>query len=255
MKTAVITGSSRGIGFSIAEALHDMGYFVILNSSSYKKETEDKFLKRFGKDFSYIFGDIKQRSTWNSLIDAAEKTGRLDLLVNNAGIAPPVREDILISKEENFDIVISTNLKATYFLTQTAANFMIKSLSTNKYDDYRPRIINIGSMSAYVSSTNRGEYCISKAGVSMVTALFADRLAEFNIPVFEIRPGIIKTDMTIPVTEKYDKLIYSGSASATRRWGMPSDISKIVSSIASGAFDFSTGQIFDADGGFHIRRL
>ncbi len=253
MKTAIITGSSRGIGFAIAKTLFGLGYHVIVNSSSYRKETEDSFNAAFGKDHSYVWGDIKKRETRQSLVDSAKKLGRLDLLVNNAGIAPPVREDILISKEENFDIVIETNLKATYFMTQLAANFMISTLDT--CEDYRPRIINIGSMSAYVSSTNRGEYCISKAGVSMVTALFADRLAEFDIPVFEIRPGIIRTDMTSGVTEKYDKLIASGTASATKRWGLPEDISNIVSSIAGGNFDFSTGQVFNADGGFHLRRL
>ncbi len=253
MKTAIITGSSRGIGFSIAKALFDLGYHVIVNSSSYRKETEDSFIAAFGAGHTYVWGDIKKRETRQSLVDAAKKLGRLDLLVNNAGIAPPVREDILVSKEESFDLVIDTNLKATYFMTQLAANLMISTLDSCK--DYRPRIINIGSLSAYVSSTNRGEYCISKAGVSMVTALFADRLAEFGIPVFEIRPGIIKTDMTSGVTEKYDKLIASGTASATKRWGLPEDISNIVSSIAGGNFDFSTGQVFNADGGFHLRRL
>lgn len=255
-KVAVVTGSSRGIGFSVAAALHALGYHVIVNSSSYKPETEEKFRNAFGSDYSYVSGDIKLRETRSALVDCAERLGRLDILVNNAGIAPPVREDILISKEENFDLVIATNLKATYFLTQSAANLMIKTLGNSGVgEDYRPRIVNIGSMSAYVSSTNRGEYCISKAGVSMVTALFADRLAEFDIPVFEIRPGIIKTDMTSAVTEKYDKLIASGAASATKRWGQPEDIAKIIEAIAQGSFDFSTGQIFDADGGFHLRRL
>ena len=253
MKTAIITGSSRGIGFAIAKELHKSGYHVIVNSSTYRKETEEEFKNTFGDAHTYVYGDIKKSETLEKLIDAARTYGRLDLLVNNAGIAPPVREDILESKEENFDIVMDTNLKATFFMTQKAANYMISTL--NAFDDYLPRIINIGSMSAYVSSTNRGEYCISKAGVSMVTSLFADRLAEFNIPVFEIRPGIIKTDMTSGVTEKYDKLNASGTASATKRWGTPSDIALIVMSIADGCFDFSTGQVFNADGGFHLRRL
>ncbi|MBE6570928.1 MAG: 3-ketoacyl-ACP reductase [Ruminococcaceae bacterium] len=250
---AIITGSSRGIGFSVAEFLHSMGYHVIVNSSSYRQETESAFKTAFGDNHTYVWGDIKQRDTHRALVDAAKKLGRLDLLVNNAGIAPPVREDILVSKEENFDIVIETNLKAVFFMTQICANYMIEA--KKNCGDCTPRIINVGSMSAYVSSTNRGEYCISKAGVSMVTALFADRLAEFDIPVFEIRPGIIKTDMTSAVTEKYDKLIASGAASATKRWGDPSDIAKIVKAISEGAFDFSTGQIFNADGGFHLRRL
>ena len=253
MKTAIITGSSRGIGFAIAKELFSLGYHVIVNSSSYRKQTEECFSEAFGDRHTYVYGDITQDETRQKLVDAAKKLGRLDILVNNAGIAPPVREDILISKEENFDIVMNTNLKACYFMTQKCANYMIETLES--VNDYRPRIVNIGSMSAYVSSTNRGEYCISKAGLSMVTSLFADRLAEFDIPVFEIRPGIIKTDMTAGVTEKYDKIIASGTASATKRWGEPSDISKIVSAIAYGNFDFSTGQVFNADGGFHLRRL
>lgn len=253
-KTALITGSSRGIGFSVAEALFDAGYHVIVNSSSYREETEARFRSRFSGGFTYLPGDISSRDVRAALVDCAKRRGRLDLLVNNAGIAPPVREDILISKEESFDLVLNVNLKAVFFMTQLAANLMIEA-KKEVLPDCHPRIVNIGSMSAYVSSTNRGEYCISKAGVSMVTALFADRLAEYDIPVFEIRPGIIQTDMTSGVTEKYDRLIASGQASALRRWGQPEDIAKIVSAVAAGAFDFSTGQVFNADGGFHLRRL
>ncbi len=252
-KVAIITGSSRGIGLEIAKSLYESGYHVIVNSSTYRDDVKERFTQLFGNDFSYIAGDISKAQTRAELAECAKNLGRLDLLVNNAGIAPPVREDILVSKEENFDIVLNTNLKACYFMTQLCANLMIETLDS--CDDYAPRIINIGSMSAYVSSTNRGEYCISKAGVSMITALFADRLSEYNIPVFEIRPGIIKTDMTAAVAEKYDRIIESGKASATKRWGMPDDISKIVRSVADGNFDFSTGQIFNADGGFHLRRL
>ena len=251
---AIITGSSRGIGFSIAETLFSLGFHVVVNSSSFREEMKEKFDNAFGNSHTYVWGDIKASETRKKLLYAAKELGRLDLLVNNAGIAPPVREDILVSKEENFDIVIETNLKSVFFMTQLASNLMIE-LQKTELEDYRPRIINIGSMSAYVSSTNRGEYCISKAGLSMVTSLFADRLAEYDIPVFEIRPGIIKTDMTSAVTEKYDKLIASGTASATKRWGEPVDIAKIVKAISSGAFDFSTGQVFNADGGFHLRRL
>ena len=139
MKTAIITGSSRGIGFAIANELHSMGYHVIVNSSSYRKETEETFIKSFGKDHTYVYGDIKKSETWDKLIDAAKAHSRLDILVNNAGIAPPVREDILVSKQENFDIVMDTNLKATYFMTQKAANYMIETL--NSFQDYLPRII------------------------------------------------------------------------------------------------------------------
>ena len=253
MKTAIVTGSSRGIGFDIAQKLFEKGYHVILNSSSYNKDTEQKFEKYFGKNFSYVGGDIACGDTMDKLILCASKFGRLDILVNNAGIAPPVREDILISKEDSFDKVINTNLKATYFMTQRAANYMIKTLDSHG-NEYIPRIINIGSISAYVSSTNRGEYCISKAGVSMITKLFADRLAEYGIPVNEVRPGIIKTDMTSKVTAKYDALI-EGGLLPIARWGTPEDIADAVYALCSGALPYVTGQSLDVDGGFHLRRL
>ena len=252
MKTALVTGASRGIGFDIAKQLSDKGYHIIAASSSYNENTEKIFAECFTGGFTYVYGDIKERKTWELFLDKIKELGKIDLLVNNAGIAPPVRMDILETTEESFDLVLETNLKSTFFLTQMVANYMIDCLG--KYDNYTPRIVNIGSMSAYVSSTSRGEYCISKAGISMVTALFADRLSEYNIPVFEIRPGIIKTDMTSAVTAKYDKLISEG-ITPTKRWGEPSDIAKIVSSISDGSFDFSTGQVFNADGGFHLRRL
>lgn len=252
MKTALITGSSRGIGLGIAKKLYEDGYYVIVTSSRYSEETAEKFRELFGDRHSYVAGDIKETKTWENLVAVAESLGRLDLLVNNAGIAPPVRNDILCTTPDSFDIVLDTNLRATFFLTQLCANFMISKLE--KLADYCPRIVNIGSMSAYTSSTSRGEYCISKAGVSMVTTLFADRLAEFGIPVFEVRPGIIATDMTGAVKAKYDKLIAEG-ITPIKRWGTPEDIANMVSSLASGAFDFGTGTVFNADGGFHMRRL
>lgn len=252
MKTAIITGSSRGIGLGIAKKLYGDGYFVIVTSSSYREETETQFKELFGENHKYVPGDIRSRSTWEALKNAAEETGRLDLLVNNAGIAPPVRNDILLATEESYDLVLETNLRSVFFLTQLCANFMISMLG--ELEDYNPRIVNIGSMSAYTSSTSRGEYCISKAGVTMVTTLFADRLAEYNIPVFEVRPGIIATDMTGKVKEKYDKLIAEG-ITPIKRWGTPEDIADMVSSLATGAFDFGTGTVFNADGGFHMRRL
>ena len=168
MKTAIITGSSRGIGLGIAQKLFEDGYFVIVTSSSYREETAVKFKELFGERHAYVPGDIKNRSTWESLLKAAEEKGRLDILVNNAGIAPPVRNDILVATEESYDLVLETNLKSVFFLTQYCANFMISGLGS--VEDYNPRIVNIGSMSAYTSSTSRGEYCISKAGVTMVTS-------------------------------------------------------------------------------------
>jgi NAD(P)-dependent dehydrogenase (short-subunit alcohol dehydrogenase family) len=252
MKTAVITGSSRGIGLGIAKKLFDDGYFVIVTSSSYRAETEKDFIELFGDRHAYVPGDIKDRNTWESLVNCAKYHGRLDVLVNNAGIAPPVRNDILVTTEESYDLVLETNLKSVFFLTQLCANYMISNLGVT--EDYFPRIINIGSMSAYTSSTSRGEYCISKAGVSMVTTLFADRLAEYNIPVFEVRPGIIATDMTGKVKEKYDKLIADGLV-PLGRWGQPEDIAGAVVALCDGTFGYMTGESLILDGGMHIRRL
>ena len=251
-KIALVTGASRGIGFEIAKQLSENGFHIITASSAYNEKTEAKFAESFANGFTYVYGDIKEKATRDFFMEKVKELGRIDLLVNNAGIAPPVRMDILETTEESFDLVMDTNLKATFFLTQAVANYMIEL--TEKITDIEPRIVNVGSMSAYVSSTSRGEYCISKAGISMVTALFADRLSEYGIPVFEIRPGIIKTDMTSAVTAKYDKLISEG-ITPTKRWGEPGDIAKIVTSISHGVFDFSTGQVFNADGGFHLRRL
>ena len=173
-------------------------------------------------------------------------------MVNNAGVGPKVRMDILETTEESFDFVLGINLKGTFFLTQTVANEMIKL--KEKLDDYRPKIINISSMSAYTSSTSRGEYCISKAGVSMITKLFADKLAAYGINVYEIRPGIIYTPMTEVVRAKYDKLISEGLC-PIKRWGYPEDIANVVSAFVSDKFSYSTGEVINVDGGFHIQRL
>ncbi len=174
------------------------------------------------------------------------------MLVNNAGMAPRVRNDILEATEESFDEVLSTNLKGTYFLTQKAANRMI----AQKKEDpaFQGCIINISSISATVASVNRGEYCVSKAGLSMATQLFAVRLGEYNIPVFEVRPGVIRTDMTARVKEKYDRLIEEGLC-VQKRWGEPEDVGKVVASLASGHFMYSTGQVIMVDGGLSIPRL
>ncbi|HZJ74960.1 MAG TPA: SDR family oxidoreductase, partial [Clostridia bacterium] len=178
--------------------------------------------------------------------------GRLDVLVNNAGVAPKERLDILSTTEESFDYVMDINLKGTYFMTQKASLAMINLKGT--LQDYAPRIINIASISSYTSSTNRGEYCISKAGISMITLLFADRLSSYSIPVFEVRPGIILTDMTKGVKEKYEELIENG-LTPIKRMGSPSDVSDCVCALVSGKLDFATGQVINCDGGFSIRRL
>jgi len=197
--------------------------------------------------------DISSSDYRQKLVDFTRgKFGRCDMLVNNAGVAPSRRMDILEATEASYDRVMDINLKGPYFLTQLVANWMIEQKKTNPDRNYR--ICNTGSMSAYTSSPARGEYCVSKAGVGMMTTLYADRLAEFDIGVFEIRPGIIMTDMTSVVKDKYDKLIADG-LTPTKRWGQPEDVAKVVGAIAQGRLDFSTGQVINVDGGFHLRRL
>jgi len=248
-KIAVVTGGRRGIGLGIVEALIGKGYRVVATGVS---PEPGEGLEKIGEKAVYLRADSAVTEDRKRLLEAVEREyGRLDLLVNNAGIAPKVRADLLEMSEESFDRVIGTNLRGTFFMTQEAARLMIR---LRKDGEEPPRIVNIGSMSAYTSSTNRGEYCMSKAGVSMVTMLFADRLAPYGINVYEIRPGIIRTDMTEKVTEKYDRLIAEG-ITPIQRWGTPEDIGKAVAAIAEGAFPFSTGEILNVDGGFHLQRL
>lgn len=248
MKIAIVTGSTRGIGRGIADALREAGYRVVYSGT--RAEAPDNLPE--GAD--YIGCNIADAQQRKNLIDRTiERYGRLDVLVNNAGMAPRVRRDMLECTEESFDEVLSVNLKGTFFLSQWAANAMI-ALQKKGLDDYAPRIVNIGSMSAYTSSTSRAEYCISKAGIAMVTQLFADRLCEFGIPVFEIRPGIIETDMTHVVHDKYAALI-DGGLTPIRRFGKPTDVANMVVAACSGLLDFTSGQVLNADGGFHLRRL
>jgi len=248
MKTAIVTGGRRGIGLGIAKELSKVGWRVIITGVSSEAE---EALKELGENAVYVKCDSSLEEDRKALIAFAEKNfGRVDLLVNNAGVAPNVREDILETSGESFDRVLNTNLRGTFFMCQAMANHMVAHLG----EGYEPKIVNISSMSAYTSSVNRGEYCIAKAGISMVTTLFADRLAEYGILVYEIRPGIIKTDMTAKVTEKYDKLIGEG-VTPIKRWGYPEDIGRAVAAIAADYFPFSTGEVFNVDGGFHIQRL
>jgi len=254
-RVALITGAARGIGNGIAVQLAKDGCAIaIMDIFDEDKITEnlDK-VKAAGTPVIYIKGDITKASDRKNVLDKIlSEFGRIDILVNNAGVAPKVRADILETTEESFDFVIGVNLKGTYFLTQLVANEMIRELDSK--DGIKPIIVNISSNSAYTSSTSRGEYCISKAGVSMITTLFADRLAEYGINVYEVRPGIIQTDMTAAVKEKYDKLIAEG-ITPIKRWGYPEDIANAVSVFCSGKLPFSTGEILNVDGGFHIRRL
>ena len=242
-KVAVVTGAYQGIGRGIADLLKENGYTVIYSDVHPEMEGE-----------IYCKCDISKAEDRAALSKfALDKFGRIDLLVNNAGVACKVRLDVLETTEESFDRVVGINTKGTFFMCQTFANAMIECLCKS-LPDYSPRIVNIASNSSYTSSTSRGEYCISKAGVSMTTLLFADKLAEFGIPVFEVRPGIIKTPMTDVVSAKYDKLISEG-LTPIKRWGTPEDVAKCVVAAASGLLDFGTGTVLNADGGFHIRRL
>lgn len=252
-KTAVVTGARRGIGLGITLKLLENDYFVVMAAHSKELGEAEKQLDQYKGNYMYVSIDVTNSADRKRLIqEALKQTGRIDLLVNNAGVAPKERLDILQTTEESYDFVIDTNTKSTFFMCQLGANTMIQLQTT--LTNYNPRIINISSMSAYTSSVNRGEYCISKAGISMVTTLFADRLAEYGIPVFEVRPGIIETDMTSGVHEKYEKLISEG-ITPIKRFGKPEDVANCVLAAASGLLDFAQGQVLDADGGFHIRRM
>jgi len=255
-KTALVTGAARGIGKAVALELVRRGFHVAVNDIVPEERTETilaDFAEAGGGRALYVRADISRAEEREAMVSRLRgEFGRLDLLVNNAGIAPRKRLDLLEATEESFDEVLAVNLKGPYFLTQLVARWMIEL--RGKLDGYEPRIVNISSISAYTSSPARGEYCVSKAGVSMMTKLYADRLAEFGIGVYEIRPGIIRTDMTAPVREKYDRLIAEG-LTPIRRWGEPRDIALAVAAIAEGYLPFSTGEVINVDGGFHLRRL
>lgn len=253
---ALVTGGSRGIGRGICEKLAGMGYDIVMNHVSPVSEALEQAVSAVedcGVNCLTIRADISKADDRSKLIEGCREVyEHINVLVNNAGVAPVVREDLLKSSEESFNKVLETNLKGPFFLTQAIANWM---LSEKKQDPkISCRIVNISSISAYTSSVNRGEYCISKAGVSMMTQLFADRLAAEGIGVFEVRPGLIETDMTSAVHDKYLALI-EGGLIPQKRWGKPEDISNCVAAIAEGRLDFCQGQILDADGGFHLRRL
>jgi len=254
-RVALITGGSRGIGFGIAEQLAKNGFDLAINGVRAEADAASAIdtLKALGSDVLYCRGNISSPADReNILADVRRHFGRLHVLVNNAGIAPRERRDILEATEESFDEVLSTNLKGMYFLTQKAAQWMIAQKKGDP--QFRASIVNISSISATVVSINRGEYCIAKAGLSMATQLFAVRLGEFDIPVFEVRPGVIHTDMTAGVTAKYDKLIAEGLC-VQKRWGESEDVGKAVASLAKGDFPYSTGQVIMVDGGMTIPRL
>jgi NAD(P)-dependent dehydrogenase (short-subunit alcohol dehydrogenase family) len=254
-RVALVTGGSRGIGFGIAKELAKNGFNVVINGVRPSKQVEEVVneLKELGHDVLYCRANIAVAADRENMLNEIEAHfGKLHVLVNNAGIAPRQRKDILEATEDSFDEVLSTNLKGPYFLTQKVANWMIRQQKEDQ--DFVGSIINVSSMSATVASVNRGEYCISKAGISMATQLFAVRLGEFNISVFEVRPGIIRTDMTAGVQDKYNKLIEEGLC-VQKRWGEPQDVGKAVAALATGYFPYSTGQVIMVDGGLTIGRL
>jgi 3-oxoacyl-[acyl-carrier protein] reductase len=254
-KVALVTGGSRGIGYGIVKQLAAQGFDIAMNGVRPEEAVTPAIdnIRKTGADVLYCQGDISSGVDREKILLRIQKHfGRLNILVNNAGIAPRERCDILASSEQSFDEVISTNLKGTYFLTQAAANWMIRQRQSDK--GFIACIINVTSISATVASINRGEYCISKAGLSMATQLFATRLGEFDIPVYEIRPGIISTDMTEGVREKYSRLIEEGLC-VQKRWGLPDDVGKVVGALVSGSFSYSTGQVIMVDGGMTISRL
>ncbi len=253
-KLAIVTGASRGIGNAIAVRLAGEGYNILTmgNSSEESAKQGLQEIADAGADILYVQGSLGNAAARQKLIEEATRYGRIDLLVNNASMAPRIRADILEMNAQSLQEVVDVNLCGTFLLTQAVANRMITQ--ENKGADCRPSIINISSISAYTASVNRAEYCVAKAGVSMTTQLFAARLAEFGIPVYEIRPGIILTDMIAPVKEKYDKLIAEG-LTPIKRMGLPGDVANAVWVLASGQLTYSTGQVLNIDGGFHIRRL
>jgi len=254
-RIALITGGSRGIGFGIAKHLAQNGFDLAVNGVREEKAVADALeeLRNAGADVLYCHGDVSLTGDRKKIIELVKKHfGKLHVLVNNAGVAPKERKDILETTEESFDQLIATNLKSTYFLSQHVANWMIEQKKADS--SFASCIINISSVSATAANINRGEYCVSKAGISMVTQLFAVRLGEFDIPVYEVRPGVIYTDMTTGVKEKYDKLFEDGLA-VQKRWGYPDDVGKAVSALALGNFPYSTGQVIMIDGGLTLSRF
>jgi 3-oxoacyl-[acyl-carrier protein] reductase len=254
-KVALVTGGTRGIGLGVAQTLAKADFDLVLCGMRPAEAVEDTLnsLRELGADVLYTPCNVADRAARVAMLEAIKSHyGRLNVLVNNAGIAPRQRLDILEATEESYEEVMRTNLQGPYFLTQAVANWMIEQKQAS--DEWTGCIISVSSISATVASPSRGEYCLSKAGVSMATQLWAVRLGEFNIPVYEVRPGITATDMTAGVKEKYDKLIADGLC-VTQRWGTPEDVGKAVTSLATGNFPYSTGQVIMVDGGLTLPRL
>jgi NAD(P)-dependent dehydrogenase (short-subunit alcohol dehydrogenase family) len=254
-RVALVTGGSRGIGLGIARELVSDGFHLAINGLRDSSEVAAVLadLRSAGSEVMYVRADVADLSQHHHMLDEIERVfGRLDILVNNAGVAPSHRADLLDATAESFDRLMGINLRGPYFLTQAAARWMVRQRKAD--DAFRGCVVNVSSISATVVSTNRGDYCITKAGIAMATQLWAARLAEFGIEVFEVRPGLISTDMTTGVKEKYDALI-AGGMTVERRWGTPADVGKAVAMLARGNLPYATGQVLVIDGGMTLQRL
>jgi 3-oxoacyl-[acyl-carrier protein] reductase len=253
-RVAAITGGGRGIGLGISTALAREGFDLAICGQRREPEVESlEGLRRLGVQVLYERADVAEAGDRAAFLAAVKaRYGRLDVLVNNAGIAPKVRADILEAGEESFDDLLRVNLRGPYFLTQQAAKWMIEQRKADP--GFAAAIVNITSISATVASVNRGDYCLAKAALGMSSRLWSVRLAEFGIPVYEVRPGVIKTDMTAGVTGKYDALI-AGGLVPQNRWGFPDDVGKAVAMLARGDLPYSTGQVIMVDGGLTLPRL
>ena len=254
-QVALITGGTRGIGLGISRELVLKGYDLALNGMRPDEQVQDVLdeLRESGGEVIYCRGNVSETADREQMLKKIlENYGKLNLLVNNAGMAPRKRLDILETTVNSYHEVMNVNLGGPFFLTQLAANYMIAE--KQKDPDFKAAIVNISSISATLASVNRGEYCISKAGMSMMTQLFAVRLGEYDIPVFEVRPGLTLTDMTSGVKEKYDRMIEEG-LTLQKRWGYPADVGRAVASLAEGDLAYSTGQVIMVDGGLTIGRL
>jgi 3-oxoacyl-[acyl-carrier protein] reductase len=264
---ALITGASRGIGRGISIELAKSGYDIAVNYASSREggvETA-RLCEEAGKQAGFeiravpVGADVGSGADRQHLVDStATAFGRLDLLVNNAGITSIGRRDVLEAREEDFDALMAINLKGPYFLTQLAANWIRAGFGPieTPADDarFKPKVVTISSISAYAVSTNRGDYCLAKAALGMMTKVYASRLAEYGINVYEVCPGVIESDMTAPVKGKYDKMFAEGFT-PIRRWGQPSDVGQAVVAIAKGYLSYTTGDVINVDGGFHVRQL
>lgn len=255
-RVAIVTGGSRGIGRGIVVALAGAGYDMVINYARNADAARQvgQEVAALGRRALLVQADVSSDTGRQRLVnETVAGYGRIDVLVNNAGVAPDVRADLLEAGEESFDRLIAINLKAPYFLTQLVARTMIGQLDRGVIID--PKIVIVSSVSAYTASVNRGDYCVAKAGLAMTAQLYAARLAEQGINVYEIRPGIIETDMTGPVKATYDDLIFNQGLTPIRRWGKPADVGRAVVAVATDLLPFSTGQVIDVDGGFHLRTL